>query len=122
MSNARDIADAGHRIIAYCRVLTASDLGGSGTTMTGVGNSFNISSVTDNGGTAGEYRFYFDNQPSNANYCAVCSNQPGNSTSGGVYQTEGLTLTTSTVEYVRMFSGKSGSQYDLNNISVVVFE
>tara|TARA_Y100001973_G_C5061200_1_gene262760 strand:+ start:240 stop:608 length:369 start_codon:yes stop_codon:yes gene_type:complete len=121
MSNARDLADAGHRLVAFCRILTSSDLGGSGTTMTGTGVSFNISSVTDNGGTAGEYRFYFENHPENANYCAVCSNQGGTSTSGGVYQTEGIDLNGSDDTYVKMYSGKPGSQYDLNNISIVVY-
>jgi|TARA_R100000482_G_scaffold69516_1_gene26202 hypothetical protein len=79
----------------------------NGTGTAALDDSFNVSSITDNG--TGDYTFTFTNAMSNANYCAVGTSEYI-SGGGDIFQI--VTVTNATTSAVRVHNQQ------LNNISL----
>ena len=80
MSNARDLADQGHQLVAW-----VSFIGGQVTdpaSKTGVNGSFGVDSILDEG--TGAYRVNFAVDMPDINYCVVMGQNATNYTTGGL--------------------------------------
>ena len=81
MSNARNIADAGHQLVAWIKFDGTASIPSSGTNTIGILGSFNVSSIIEP--TWGKHTVTINNSPNNTNYCVVtsCSAGGGNTDS-----------------------------------------
>ena len=78
MSNARDISDSGHQLVAWINFNGAQVTNPASTT--GIRQSFGVSSVLDGG--VGEYDVYFENAMPDLNYCVVAGQNATTMTTG----------------------------------------
>ena len=89
----------------------------------GIRNSFNVSSVTDNG--TGDYTVTFSNAMPNANYLITASAKEFDSTqttSVVIMPGRNLTIANSiTTTFVRVISTNGGSNFDSVIVHVVIF-
>ena len=93
----------------------------NGTGTVAIRDSFNVSSITDNG--TGNYTVTFTNAMSDANYAAFCSNMFDDDSvnnGGGVWAN--LTRFAQTTTQVRVVSESyTSTLYDVKTVNVVVF-
>jgi hypothetical protein len=103
----------------FCRAWVNFD--GIGTVA--IRDSFNVSSITDNG--TGAYSVNFDNAMANANYCATVLTQYDNTnavtTAGSGVFPEYARTTYSTTQMHVIMGIYNGSLFDCKTVSVAVF-
>ncbi len=87
----------------------------NGTGTAALDDSFNVSSITDNG--TGDYTFTFTNAMSNANYCAVGTSEYINDSS----EFQIVTITSATTSAVRAHNQKLTNVSKDGIVSVAIF-
>jgi hypothetical protein len=92
----------------------------NGTGTVAIRDSFNVSSITDNG--TGDYTVNFATAMPDANYCAVatCCNQSGLSVAGSVNILGSVNKVASSVR-VRTFRDDTAATFDNTDVNVSIF-
>jgi hypothetical protein len=128
MSNARDIADAGHQLVAWVNfngAFDASSLSPANqfTLGNGIHAAYNVSSITD-GGYGGPYTITFENSLDDGNYAlAGFAKRPNTSANFSevvsAYSTD--TKTGTAIAIRTTGHGSTSGQEDVSDVSVAIF-
>lgn len=109
MSNARDIADAGHQLVAWVNFNGSASDSSFTIANNGIRNAFNVSSVSNV--TTGNYKIQFETDLSNDDYCFVGSAY--NATNTNVYYAVGFVQVPSKTEFYVYVYDFAGSPTDV---------
>lgn len=124
MSNARDIADAGHQLVAWVN-FDGGQVTNPNPLMTGVRKSFGVSSVLDEG--QGAYAVYFENEMPDDDYCVVLGQNIFTNTTGsktviyGSHANQHFNTTFFQIKSGTISTGTVGSSVDSVAVTAAVF-
>ncbi|OUU46729.1 MAG: hypothetical protein CBC12_10710 [Candidatus Puniceispirillum sp. TMED52] len=109
MSNARDIADAGHQLVAWVNFNGSASDSSLTIANNGIRSAHNVSSVSNL--STGNYKVNFDTDLSDVDYCFVGSAY--NATNTNAYSCVGFAQIPSTTEFYVYVYDFSGSPSDV---------